>query len=333
MAPERLFLLASIPPAVRAALGEEQVQRLASAHPRVEVAMIDDPEEFAATLPRADAALVWPALAPSLAPALCPGGRLRWIQGVSAGVESLLTPEVVAAEHVALTATKGPMGPTMAEHALLLMLALARDLPGFLGDQAARRWRFLADERPMVDVVGKTALILGVGAVGGHLARMCKAGLGMRVLGLARTRRHNPHVDRYIERADLPAALGEADFVALCLALTPATARIIDAAALAAMRPTAYLVNVTRGGLVDEDALAAALRDGRLAGAGLDAAAVEPLPADSPLWGMENVIVSPHSASTLADENAALVELFLDNLGRYLDGRPRRNVYDAAAGY
>jgi phosphoglycerate dehydrogenase-like enzyme len=333
MAPERLFLLASIPPAVRAALGEEQVQRLASAHPRVEVAMIDDPEEFAATLPRADAALVWPALAPSLAPALCPGGRLRWIQGVSAGVESLLTPEVVAAEHVALTATKGPMGPTMAEHALLLMLALARDLPGFLGDQAARRWRFLADERPMVDVVGKTALILGVGAVGGHLARMCKAGLGMRVLGLARTRRHNPHVDRYIERADLPAALGEADFVALCLALTPATARIIDAAALAAMRPTAYLVNVTRGGLVDEEALVAALHDGRLAGAGLDATAAEPLPAESPLWAMPNVIITPHIAPGRDRVGREVVDFWCENIRRFAEGEPMRGAVDRHARY
>jgi phosphoglycerate dehydrogenase-like enzyme len=111
---------------------------------------------------------------------------LRWVHNLPAGVEGTLTPAVRAAGRVVFTASEGPIGPMMAEHALLVLLALACDLPGFLRDQAARRWRFLADERPTVDVFGKTVLILGVGVVGGHLARMCRVGLGMCVLGLAR---------------------------------------------------------------------------------------------------------------------------------------------------
>jgi phosphoglycerate dehydrogenase-like enzyme len=295
--------------------------------------LTDEPDHFTAALPRADAVLIWPALASRLAPALEPGGRLRWIQSVPAGVEPLLTPEVLAAEHVVLTSTKGPMGPTIAEHALLLMLALARDLPGFLHDQAARRWRFLADERPMVDVFGKTVLILGIGAVGGHLARMCKLGFQMRVLGMARTRLDNPHVDRYIARADLPAALGEADFVVLCLALTPETERIIDATALVAMRRTAYLVNVTRGGLVDEEALIEALRVGQIAGAGLDATTSEPLAAENPLWAMENVIITPHVAPGRDRLGGEVVAFWCENIRRFAEGEPLRGVVDRQARY
>jgi D-2-hydroxyacid dehydrogenase (NADP+) len=148
----------------------------------------------------------------------------------------------------------------------------------------------------MAQLFGKTIAILGVGAVGGNLARICKVGFGMRVLGMTRTCRDHPHVDRSFDYPTLHAALGEADMVVLCLARTPATEQIIDRAALAAMKPTAYLVNIARGGLVDEEALIEALRTRRIAGAGLDAAAVEPLPAESPLWTLPNVIITPHVA-------------------------------------
>ncbi len=334
MAAERLFVLVGIPAGLRALIEEEQLGRLVAAHPRAEVVIVaDDPDQFSALLPRADAVLAWPTLAPRLAPALQPGSRLRWVHSVPAGVEGLLTPELLAAEHVLLTSSKGPMGPTMAEHALLLMLALARDLPGFLRDQAERRWRFLSDERPMVDVFGKTVLILGVGQVGGHLARMCKLGFQMRVLGMARTRFDDPHVDRYVAREELHAALGEAHFVALCLALTPETERIIDAAALAAMRPGAYLVNVTRGGLVDEAALVAALQEGRLAGAGLDATTVEPLPAESPLWAMPNVIITPHISPGRDRAGDEVLAFWCENIRRFAEGEPLRGVVDRQARY
>lgn len=333
MAEQDVFVLVSMPAGLRAALGEEQVRRLAAADPRAEVVLAEDPDRFTELLPQADAALVWHTMGPLLAPALRPGSRLRWVHSLPAGIEGVLTPELLAAEHVRFTSSKGPLGPMMAEHALMLMLALARDLPGFARDQAERRWRFLADERPMVDTFGKTVLILGVGEVGGHLARMCRVGLRMRVLGLARTRRDDPHVERYIERADLHAALGEADFVALCLALTPETARIIDAAALAAMRPTAYLVNVARGGLVDEDALVAALRAGRLAGAGLDATAVEPLPVESPLWELPNVIITPHVSPGRDRFAGEAVAFWRENIRRFVEGEPLLGVVDRQARY
>ncbi len=328
-----VLVLVRMPAPFRAALGEEQIRRLAAAHPRAEVVVVDDADQFAALLPRADGVLIWPTMAPQLAPALRPGSRLRWVHCLTAGAEELLTPALVAAEGVLLTASKGPMGPMMAEHALMLMLALARDLPGFVRDQAERRWRFLADERPMVDVFGKTVLIMGVGAVGSHLARMCAVGLRMRVLGTARTRRDDPHVDRYVERSDLHAALSEADFVALCLALTPETERIIDATALAAMKPGAYLINVARGGLVDEGALVAALRAGRIAGAGLDTTVVEPLPTESPLWDMQNVLITPHISPGRDRFASEFVAFWCENIRRFAEGEPLRGEIDRLARY
>jgi phosphoglycerate dehydrogenase-like enzyme len=328
-----VFVVVSMPAGLRAALGEERLQQLVAAHPRVEVALAADPDRFAELLPRADAALVWPTMAPLLAPALRPGGRLRWVHSIPAGVEGVLTPDVLAAGHVPLTATKGPQGPQgpfVAAHALALMLALGRGLPGFARAQAARRW---GGAWPPADVVGQTVLILGVGGVGGHLARMCRVGLGMTVLGTSRTRRDDPHVARYIEPGDLHAALGEADFVALCLALTPETAGIIDAAALAAMRSTAYLVNVARGGLVDEQALVAVLRDERIAGAGLDATAVEPPPEESPLWGLPNVLITPHVAGGRGGSMDGAIAFLGENIRRFVAGAPLLGVVDRRARY
>jgi phosphoglycerate dehydrogenase-like enzyme len=328
-----VLVLVYMPPRFRALLGEDRLQALASAHPRAEVVLADDDGQFAALLPRADGVLIWPTMAPLLAPALRPGSRLRWVHSLVAGVEEMLTPALIAAEQILLTATKGPMAPMMAEHALMLMLALARDLPGFVRDQGERRWRFLADERPMVDVFGKTVLIMGVGAVGSHLARMCKVGLRMRVLGTARTRHDDPHVDRYVERPDLHAALGEADFVVLCLAQTPETERVIDTAALAAMKPSAYLVNVARGGLIDEDALVAALRAGWIAGAGLDTTIIEPLPGNSPLWDMPNVIITPHVSPGRDRFAGEFVTFWSENIRRFAEGEPLLGMVDRHARY
>ncbi len=140
MVEQDVFVVVSVPTGLRAAVGEERLGRLLAAHPRAEVVTTDDPDCFAELLPRADAAIVWPTMAPLLAPALRPGGRLRWIHSIPAGVEGVLTPEVLAAEHVPLTSTKGGQDPFVAAHALALMLALGRGLPGFARAQAEGRW-------------------------------------------------------------------------------------------------------------------------------------------------------------------------------------------------
>jgi D-2-hydroxyacid dehydrogenase (NADP+) len=259
---------------------------------------------------------------------------LRWVHHAAAGVDGVpleaLPPQVV------VTSGKGPMAVSVAEHALSLMLALARLLPEAIRDQQAQHWRpggGLAFVDRVRDLHGRTVLILGVGTTGRELARICKLGFGMRVLGFARTRRDHPHVDAYIERAGLAAALGEADFVCVALALTRETHHLVDAAALAAMKPTACLVNVARGELVDEHALVAALQERRIAGAGLDSFEVEPLPPEHPLWRLPNVLITPHRTPGSDGFWAHYADFLAENIRRFGDGAPLLGVVDRVAGY
>jgi phosphoglycerate dehydrogenase-like enzyme len=226
------------------------------------------------------------------------------------------------------------MAPLMAEHAILLMLALARNLPGYLHSQAHHVWsRQDYEIPPMMQLLRKTIAILGVGGVGGHLAQICKSGFGMQVLGMARTSRDHPSIDRYFQRSELHTALAEADVVALCLPLTPATAHIIDAEALEAMKPTAYLINVARGPLVDEEALIQALQRGGIAGAGLDTTTVEPLPEESPLWTLPRVIITPHVAPGTDGLGENLVDFWCENIRRFAEHEPLLGVVDRHTGY
>lgn len=324
--PERLTVIASPHFVVR----PEQLARLGQAHPRVDVRFVSSVEEFAAALPDADGAVTG---YPPSGELLASAPRLRWVQAMAAGVERFLTPELRAAR-LSLTATKGPMGVLMAEHAVALLLALARDLPRFFDDQRERRWRRYPGERgPLTELCDKTILILGVGTVGGELARICKLGFQMRVLGLSRTAHADPHVDRSVDRADLASALAEADVVSLSLPVTPATTRIIDAAALAAMKPGAFLINVARGQLIDEPALIAALQRGRLGGVGLDTFAKEPLAPESPLWSFPNVIVTPHTSAITDHLGDRFVAFWGENIRRFAEGDPLLGLVDQEAGY
>jgi D-3-phosphoglycerate dehydrogenase len=209
---------------------------------------------------------------------------------------------------------------TVAEHTLCLMLGLARRLKAY--DAAARRgefaWRLRAES---VELAGKTVLLVGFGRIGSEVARRCAA-FGMRILV------HDPHLSAAaIARAgglpasDLDAALGEADVVSLHLPLTAATRHIVDAARLGRMKPGAILVNTARGGLVDEKALAAALADGRLSGAGLDVFERQPPATDSPLFRMENVLLTPHSAGMTREAAARIAVACAQNVLDALDGR------------
>ncbi len=318
-------------PAVARFLGAAP-ELLRTAHPRVRVEIAPDAARFAELVGGADGVIVsgFP-IPPS---AFGSGGRLRWVQSVHVGVDGLLTPELAAARHVAVTASKGPMAEPIAEHDAMLLLALARGLPRLLRDQADHRWISWADRWPnMAQLSGRTIAVLGVGQLGGALARICRAGSGMRVLGMSRSSRGCPHVDRYFGRGELHAALGEADAIALTMPATAETTGILDAAALAAVKPGAFLVNVARGKLVDEAALIEALRSGRIAGAGLDTTAVEPLPPESPLWTMPNVIVTAHLAPMTDRMVDGLVAFWIDNVRRFAEGQPLRGAVDREAGY
>jgi len=197
-------------------------------------------------------------------------------------------------------------------------------------DQAARRWQRTCAR----ELRGSTVGIVGLGGVGREVARTCRA-LGLRVIATKRTvaGTRDDAVDALLPISQLTTLLEEADAFVLACPLTPETERLIGRAELAMMKPGAIAINIARGAVVDEPALIEALRSGHLGGAALDVAAKEPLPQDSPLWGLPNVLISPHSASTVTIENARLTELFCDNLRRYVRGEPLRNTFDRARLY
>jgi phosphoglycerate dehydrogenase-like enzyme len=260
-----------------------------------------------------------------------PGARLRWVQTTTVGVDHVVPPSLLAAEHLTLTRIKGPPGPLMAEHAVLLMLALSRNLPAYLDNQRRHIWR--REGQDWLPLHGRTIAILGVGSGGGNLARVCKTGFGMTVLGMTRSPREIAHVDRVFSRSELLGVLPEADFVVLCLPNTRQTRHIIDAAALDAMMPTACLINVSRGALIDEDALISAMRSGGIAGAGLDVTTLDPIPEESPLWSLPNTIITPHIATESVQLSEAVVDFWCDNVRRFAENQPLLGVVDRQAGY
>jgi len=230
------------------------------------------------------------------------------------------------------TTASGVHARPLAEFCIMMMLAFHKKLLQSLRDQRVRRWdRFAADE-----LDGQTLVIVGVGRIGREIARLAKA-FGMRVVGVKRsTVGVNPgdlHLDALYGPDDLHNALAEAQNLVLIAPHTPETDRMIGARELWLLPKGAVFINIGRGALVDEPALIETLRSGHLLGAGLDVFAAEPLPPDNPLWGMENVIVCAHSASTAYRENERITDLFCRNLRRYLDGEPLLNRFDHALGF
>ncbi len=213
---------------------------------------------------------------------------LKWIQTLGTGVDNLAD-QAVLRKDVIVTNVRGIHGPPVSEAALAGMLALARNLPGAVRAQDARQWR----RWPAQLLHNKTVGIFGVGAIAAALAPKCKA-FGMRVIGVSSTPREVPGFDGMYLRDELLRVVGEFDFFVLLTPLTAATRNCIDAEVLAAMKPTGFLVNLARGGVVDEPALVEALNAKRLAGAALDVFNEEPLPADHPFWSMQNVIITTH---------------------------------------
>ena len=253
---------------------------------------------------------------------------LRWVHIASAGVDRLLFPELAASD-VVVTNSRRIFDEPIAEYVLGLVLCFAKDLHTTLRLQGRRRWQHRETER----ITGAHALVVGTGPIGRAIGRRLRAA-GLTVRGLGRTGRSaDPDLGDVRPFADLHEALGEADYVVLAAPLTDLTRGMIDAAALARMRPATRLINVGRGQLVIEDALVGALREGRIAGAALDVFATEPLAESSPLWDLPNVIISPHMSGDARGWHDRLVELFTDNLARYRDGRELRNVVDKRRGY
>ncbi|WP_407526319.1 D-2-hydroxyacid dehydrogenase [Methylobacterium oryzisoli] len=246
--------------------------------------------------------------------------KLRFIQSVSAGTDQFDKTRLARAG-IRLASAQGANERAVAEHAMALILGLQRQLHLARDHQAARYWRPILADRALREEEsgGKTLVIVGLGRIGLRLAALARP-FGFRLLGVRRRPGPCPEVDALLPPERLYEALGEADIVALTCPLTPETEGLIDAPALAALRPSALLVNVARGRVVDEPALIAALQEGRLAGAGLDCVHEEPLPAESSLWAMPHVIVTPHSAGETRAYETSVIDILLDNLGRLARG-------------
>lgn len=279
---------------------------------------VRSPEELLRELPDADVLVVSMLWKNDLAGV---GKKLRFIQSISAGVD-MYDKDVLRAHDIRLASAAGVNAEAVAEHAMALILALYRRLPEARDNQRQKHWRGMISEISGREdqLTGKTILIVGMGRIGGRLAQLAKA-FGMRVIATKRDPgTGTAGADAVYGNDQLPQLLGLADIVALTCPLTPETENLIDARALAAMRPTANLINVARGRVVDETALIEALQTKRIAAAGLDVTGDEPLAATSPLWTMPNVLLTPHTAGETQRYEDSVIDLLLDNLDRLWRG-------------
>ena len=243
--------------------------------------------------------------------------RLCWLQWPWSGVPATVL-EMAKQHPFLLSNCAGIHQTSMAEHVLMLMLALARQLSPFLRSQQSAHWN-RDPARAMVDLAGATVLVVGTGHVGQSVGRLCQS-LGMQVIGCRETPRATPWVDWVIDRSRLDEAAARADWVVCTCPETEQTRGMLDASFFQQLSPTSRFINVGRGAVVDQVALIEALQTQRIAGAGLDVTTDEPLPAESPLWSMENVLITPHVAGTPANRGDAAGMVFLRNLHAYFAG-------------
>jgi len=313
---------------VQGAAGAEELPGIAAIADEASLHFAPDVDALRAALPQAQVLLGWDFSAESLVSVWSEAKRLRWVHWAGAGVDAVLFPALVESD-VVLTNSRGVFDHAMAEYVLGLVIGFAKRFPESYALQSQRTWR----HRLTGMVADRDALVVGVGGIGRAIAQLLR-GVGMRVTGIGRRARagdrdfgtiHGPE--------DLNRLLPRADYVAVAAPLTDETRRMFGAEQLRAMKPTAYLINVARGAIVDEAALIAALQANQIAGAALDCFETEPLPAQSPLWSLPGVVVSPHLSGDFTGHAAALVELFCENFRRFRAGAPLLNTVDKVRGY
>jgi phosphoglycerate dehydrogenase-like enzyme len=327
--------------ASRTRRGTALEQRLAAEWPDMQIVWLD--AEGHPESPADDATIFFRSEIPrsALATALQAVPALRWLHSGSAGMDGVLP---AVRKHgppgLIVTNSSGAMARPIAEYCLAQMLIAGRSLHLFARGQIEHQWLSRRPDRPLPparEALGARVLILGLGSIGGELARLASA-IGMRVWG---TRRRPPEPGESMagieqifgERDDWRSVLPEMDFVVSCLPLTDETRGTLGAAEFARMAPTAWVVNISRGDIFDEDALIAALRAGQIGGAVLDVMHQEPLPPDSPLWDFPNVILTPHISWRSTAVDARALDIFFDNLRRFRTGEPLRNVVSIERGY
>ena len=296
--------------------------------PEVSIVHVETAEDLAREIADADVLYGFPS-----SDILRQGKALRWIQSPSAGVNFLQDlPELVASD-VILTNTRGAHGPSIGEHTFALLFTLTRHIPECIQAQRDHYWARPELYRTSREIRGLTMGIIGYGAIGRAVAQRAR-GFEMEILAV------DPHPDPgapLVAEAwgmdRLSDLLAQSDVVVVAAPLTAESYHLLDAAAIARMKPDAYLIVVSRGGIVDEDALAAALKEGRLAGAGIDVTEIEPLSPDSPLWDAPNIIISPHTAGDSSEKERRCVEIFIENLRRFSNDEALMNLVDKQRGY
>ena len=260
------------------------------------------------------------------------GKKLKWIQMTSAGVESTLAEQAVRDSNVLLTNAKIIMGPEIADHALALLLNHTRDLK-FHNEQMTKGGFQRGNRLPQIELRGKTVVILGLGGIGTQVAERCFA-FGMRVLAIdPKDIPFMRAVEEVRKPDELDQLLPQADVVISCTPITPESKRLIGSKEFALMKNGVYVINVSRGEIIDTEALTAALQSGKVRAAGLDVTDPEPLPSHHPLWSMPNVTITPHNATNSDHLEERRQRLYRENLERFLTGRPLRNVVDKQRRY
>jgi phosphoglycerate dehydrogenase-like enzyme len=300
----------------------ELPERIQATVPEVLVVVARDEAEARREVADADA--VYGQLTP---PLLAAAAKLRWIQSPAIGLERTMYPELIA-HPVVMTNPRGIFSDTIADHVLSLVTAFARQLPRSLRQQLRHDWN-PADYR-VIHLADCTLGIVGLGGIGAAVAHRAAA-FGMRVVAVdARRTERPPEVAELWPPGQLDHLLGQSDFVVICAPETPETRGLFGEAAFKAMKSSAYLINIGRGKVVQLDALVASLRAGQIAGAGLDVFEIEPLPADHPLWEMENVVITPHVAGIGPHIGERRHQVLLENVRRFVAGEPLVNIVDKA---
>jgi D-2-hydroxyacid dehydrogenase (NADP+) len=298
----------------------QYLERLKQRFPAVRFHAVHHGDEAKVLAPQADVIMGLGHHIPRAVIAAAP--KLKWVQALTTGTETLTAPGVLPKD-VILTSTRGIHGPQMSELAFLNMIALARDFRRMQRSQAEGQW----DQWNQPILEDKTIVIVGLGLLAEHLAERCKL-FGMHVIGVSGGRKQAPHFDAVVSRDELRNVAARADFLMLLAPYSPETHHLINRDIMAAMQPHAFLVNLARGGVLDEAALIEHLKAGKIAGAGLDVFATQPLPPDNPLWTMPNVIITPNvggRSDVFVRQTLTVIE---PNLQAFIDGRLKdlRNI-------
>ena len=307
---------------------ETALEVMTEAHPDLTPAVCDDYEGLAATLAQHEPEVVYTCRfspAPFPREALLTTPSVRWISNAGSGVNHLAPWDPT---RVTVTNSAGVAAEAMAEYALSCFLHFAMDRPGLMADQAARVWR----PRNVAPLFGRTLLCIGLGKTGRRMAAL-GAALGMRALGVRASGSETENVERVWTPDRIAEPMAEADFILVCLPLTTETRDMIGDDALAAAKPGAVLVDLSRGGILNEAALIAALDDGRLSGAALDVFSEEPLPGESALWRRDDILVSPHCSGVFPGWETRSLRLFAENLSRWRRSEVLENVVAPEKGY